>query len=120
MILADTSVWVDHLRAANPRLQRLLLESRVLTHPFVIGEMACENLRQRGVILEALRELPSATVAADEEVLRLVEERRLWGSGIGWLGAHLLASALLTGCRLWTLNRRLRRVATGLQVDNRQ
>ena len=94
------------------------MEGRILTHPFVIGEIACGNLRQRGVILEALRELPSATVAAHDEVLRLVEERRLWGSGIGWLDAHLVASALLTGCRLWTLDRRLRRVAgvAGLQV----
>jgi predicted nucleic acid-binding protein len=116
VILADTSVWVDHLRTASPGFQKLLMEGRILTHPFVIGEIACGNLRQRAVILEALQALPSATVTADDEVLRLVEERRLWGMGIGWIEAHLLASALLTGCGLWTLDRRLRRAAARLPL----
>ena len=117
MILADNSVWVDHLRAANPRFRRLLLEGRILMHPFVLGEIACWNLRQRTMILEALRELPSATLAAHDEVLRLVEERHLWGMGIGWIDTHLLASALLTGCGLWTLDRRLRRATARLHAD---
>jgi hypothetical protein len=116
MILADTSVWVGHLRAASPHLQLALEEGRMLAHPLVIGELACGNLRQRTVILEALQALPSATPATHEEVLRLVEDRRLWGRGLGWIDAHLLASARLTGCRLWTLHRRLRRAARDLGV----
>lgn len=96
--------------------QELLAEGLNLTHPLVIGELACGNLRYRAEILDSLRELPSATVAADDEVLALIEQQRLWGKGIGWIDAHLLASALLTGCRLWTLDRRLRTVATHLKV----
>lgn len=116
MILADTSVWVGHFRAANPQLQELLAKGRILTHRFVVGEFACGQLRQRDVILDALKRLPQALVASDEEVLRLIEERRLAGSGLGWVDVHLLASALLTGCRLWTLDRRLRHAAEELDV----
>jgi predicted nucleic acid-binding protein len=114
MILADTSVWVGHFRAANPQLQELLAKGRILTHPFVVGEIACGQLRQRAVILDALKRLPQALVASHEEVLRLIEERRLSGTGLGWVDVHLLASALLTGCRLWTLDRRLRHAAEEL------
>lgn len=117
MILADTSVWVHHLRAGNPRLQGLLLEGAILTHPFIIGEIACGKLGKRAEILEALQVLPSAVVADHHEVLRLIEERRLWGKGIGWVDAHLLASVLLTGCPLWTLDRRLHVVAVYLRAD---
>lgn len=118
MILADTSLWVDHFRTANRRLQQLLADGSILSHPFVIGEIACGNLRRRSVILAALRELPSAAVATDDEVLRFLEQRRLWGMGIGWVDAHLLASTLLTGCRLWTLDRRLRGAAVHLGVKH--
>ena len=111
MILADTSVWVEHFRAGNA-LGELLYESLVLTHPFVIGELACGNLRNRARILADLEALPLAVCASDEEARRLVEDRGLWGRGIGWIDVHLLASALLTGCRLWTLDRPLRRAAT--------
>lgn len=116
MILADTSVWVGHFRAANRELQELLAENRILTHPFVVGEIACGHLRQRAIILEALKRLPQALLASDEEALRLIEERRLAGAGLGWVDVHLLASALLTGCRLWTLDRRLRQAAAKLDV----
>jgi len=101
MILADTSVWADHLRAGNAHLKALLEDGLVLTHPFVIGDLACGNLRQRAIILEALQSLRAATEATHEEALRLVEERPLWGSGLGWIDVHLLASALLTGCHLY-------------------
>ena len=116
MILADTSVWVEHLRESEPRLQELLLEGEVLVHPFVIGELACGNLRRRAAILSLLRELPMGAPASDAEVLTLIEEQRLWGTGIGWIDAHLLASALLTRCSLWTRDRSLRAAATRLKV----
>jgi hypothetical protein len=117
MILADTSVWVNHFRRTDRRLEKFLLNDRILTHPFVIGEIACGNLGKRAVILSSLRQLPHATMASHDEVLHLLEQHRLWGRGTGWIDAHLLASALLTGCRLWTADRRLHRLATELNVS---
>ncbi|HEV2382399.1 MAG TPA: type II toxin-antitoxin system VapC family toxin [Terriglobia bacterium] len=111
MILADTSVWVAHFRKAVPGLVALLNDGLVLAHPLVLGELACGNLRNRARILRDLGALPSAVSAVHEEVMRLVESRRLWGLGIGWIDAHLLASALLSNCPIWTLDRRLLRAA---------
>jgi predicted nucleic acid-binding protein len=114
VILADTSVWVDHFRRGNPGLQKLLLAGEILTHPFVVGEIACGNLHKRTEVLVFLHALPAANAATDEEVLWLIEQKRWHGKGIGWVDAHLLASALLTGCPLWTLDRCLR--ATAIQA----
>lgn len=112
MILADTSVWVDHLRRGSADLARFLDAGEVLVHPFVIGELACGNLRNRREILDLLGGLPSAVTATDAEVLHFVDERRLAGKGIGWIDAHLLASTALTaGARLWTRDRRLATIA---------
>ena len=110
-VLADTSVWIGHLRASNDAFRGLLLEGAVAIHPFVLGELACGNLKNRAAILENLRALPQVVVAADEEVLELIERRKLWGQGIGWVDAHLLASTLLSGCDLWTSDERLNRAA---------
>ena len=115
MILVDTSVWVDHLRSGNG-LGRVLAEGLAATHPFVIGELACGSLRNRARILMDLGALPRATPATDAEVMQLVEERRLWGRGIGWIDAHLIASALITNCRFWTLDRQLARAAAAANV----
>jgi predicted nucleic acid-binding protein len=115
VILIDTSVWVDHLRTGNARLGGLLDSGRVLGHPFVTGELALGNLRQRALVLNALRELPQATVATDEEVLHFIDRRTLFGLGIGYVDAHLLAAVrLTTGAKLWTRDRRLQAVATQL------
>ncbi|NIJ08131.1 hypothetical protein FHS31_001741 [Sphingomonas vulcanisoli] len=112
MILVDSSVWVDHLRSHDPALSGLLQRQQVLSHPFVIGELALGSLRQRDVILEALRGLPHAIVASDEEVHALIERRQLFGTGIGYVDAHLVAATLLTtGARLWTRDRRLHAAA---------
>ena len=111
MILVDTSVWVEHLRHGLPRLARHLQEGEVLIHPWVIGELACGNLRNRSQVLELMQGLPAATVASDAEVLLLIERDRLMGLGIGYMDAHLLASARLSHCRLWTQDRRLAAVA---------
>ena len=118
MILVDTSVWVEHLRHGLPRLATLLQEGEVLIHPWVIGELACGNLRNRQQVLELLQGLPVATVASDAEVLLLIERDRLMGRGIGYVDVHLLASARLSYCRLWTQDRRLAAVAheQGLEV----
>lgn len=117
MILVDTSVWVDHLRSGDSVLIALLESGQVAGHPFVVGELAMGNLRQRKVVLEAMRELPQMAVASDEEVLHFVEERALFGRGIGYVDAHLLASLHLTpGTQLWTRDQRLHDIARQMDV----
>jgi hypothetical protein len=111
VILVDTSVWVEHLRHGLPRLATHLQEGEVLIHPWVIGELACGNLRNRSQLLELMQGLPAATVASDAEVLLLIERDRLMGRGIGYVEAQLLASAKLSHCRLWTQDRHLAAVA---------
>jgi hypothetical protein len=113
VILVDTSVWVEHLRRDLPRLATLLREGKVLIHPWVIGEMACGNLRNRADVLALLQGLPAAVVASDSEVLLLIERKQLMGRGIGYVDAHLLASAKLSHCQLWTQDRRLAALAQG-------
>ena len=120
MILADTSVWVDHLRAGNRTLAALLDTGMVLVHPFVIGELALGNLRQREIVLGALADLPQARVATDAEVLHFIARHALSGRGIGYVDAHLLAAAQLTaGTALWTNDKRLRGVAAQLALAMR-
>ena len=111
MILVDTSIWVEHLRRGLPRLAARLQEGKVLIHPWVIGELACGNLRNRGEVLELLQGLPAAVVASDQEVLLLIEQDQLMGRGIGYVDAHLLASAKLSHGQLWTQDRRLAALA---------
>ena len=103
-------------RAALERIDEQIREALVLVHPFVVGELACGNLKSRSGILADLQQLPSAVLATDGEVMQLIEERRLWGLGIGWIDGHLLASALFSNCRLWTLDRRLNRAAAAAGV----
>ncbi|MEE8429453.1 MAG: type II toxin-antitoxin system VapC family toxin [Gammaproteobacteria bacterium] len=117
MILVDTSVWIDHLRAGDEVLVALLNESRVLMHPFVLGELACGSLRNRGEVLELLRDLPRVTVATDNEALFFIERHMLMGRGIGYVDAHLLAAVALAGSvRLWTRDKRLRTAADSLAL----
>jgi predicted nucleic acid-binding protein len=115
LILADTSVWVDHLRRGDAQLVELLERAAVLMHPFVVGEIACGNLVDRPSILELLQDLPAAAVADGDEVLGFIERHGLHGKGIGYVDVHLLASVVLTdGARLWTRDKRLRAVAQAL------
>jgi len=115
VILADTSVWVDHLRVCDRALAALLDAGMVLAHPFVIGELALGNLGQREIVLKALADLPRASVATDAEVLHFIERHALSGRGIGYIDAHLLAAVTLTaGAELWTKDKRLHGVAVHL------
>jgi predicted nucleic acid-binding protein len=117
MILVDTSVWMDHFRRAEPRLVAALEREDVLVHPFVVGELACGNLRNRRGILALMRRLPDAPRATDEEALTLIERQSLSGRGIGFVDVHLLASVVLHGtARLWTRDRQLAQVAADLEV----
>lgn len=118
MVLVDTSVWIDHLRRDNAKLAALLSAGRVLAHPFVIGEVACGNLHRRGDILALLEALPHAGVVDHHEALHFVDAHRLGGSGVGWIDVHLMASAVLTRCALWTLDRRLRERAGRLDIPD--
>ena len=97
-------------------MQQALIGQQVLMHPFVLGEIACGNLQRRSSILSELSELPSAVIGDNDEVMSLVEQHRLFGKGIGWIDAHLLTSALLTHCRLWTGDLRLHEAAVRLKI----
>ena len=117
MILVDTSVWINHLRNNDPHLVRLLTENSVLGHPFVRGELALGNLRQREDILTALDNLPQAPVVFNNEVNYFIEKHALYGLGIGLIDAHLLASTQLLGnTRLWTRDKRLLAAANRLNL----
>lgn len=115
MILVDTSVWIDHFHAANEPLAALLDAGMVLAHPFVIGELALGNLRQRELILNSLAALPQARVATAAEVLLFINRHALFGRSIGYIDAHLLAATRLTpDAALWTRDKPLHRVARQL------
>lgn len=116
IVLADTSLWVDLWRHGNTRFARLLDQNRVVVHPFVLGEIALGRINPRTDVLRHLGALDRPRVAEQREVLALVERVPLWGRGVGWVDAHLLASALLDRLRLWTLDRRLTAVAHDLGV----
>ena len=117
MTLADTSVWVEHLRRGKIGLDKLLTDAMVVVHPFIIGELACGNLPSRNEILGLLADLPTAPLASQQEVLYFIEKNKLMGRGIGFIDAHLMASAALSdNTRIWTLDKRLARVAIELDL----
>ncbi len=117
MILVDTSVWVDHFRGTDSGLVELLGEGQVTCHLFVIGELACGNLRQRAEVLSLLGSLPRVPPLVSEDVVTFVEVHRLMGKGLGWIDVHLLASAFVSRERLWTRDRRLAEAAQRLGVN---
>ncbi|MDP1606009.1 MAG: type II toxin-antitoxin system VapC family toxin [Rhodocyclaceae bacterium] len=115
MILVDTSIWIDHLRQCDERLSKRLNQGRVFVHPFVTGELALGSLQNRDMILDALQNLPQAPVASEEEVLQFIQKNGLYGIGIGYIDAHLLATTrLVPGATLWTRDKRLLAAATSL------
>jgi predicted nucleic acid-binding protein len=116
MVLVDTSVWVSHLRDENAELSNLLNDGVVLCHPFIVGEIACGNLKDRSAILSFLELLPMSIEAEHDEVLSFIESRRLMGKGIGYIDVHLLISAILTDAPLWTLDTKLAQVSASLHI----
>ena len=114
MVLVDTSVWVAHLRDGTIGLEALLNEGHVLCHPFIVGELACGNLRNRSEILSLLYALPMAMHAEHEETIQFIENYSLMGKGLGYIDVHLLASAILTKVPLWTLDKKLSEVSSKL------
>lgn len=102
MILADSSIWISHFHGKEKNLSPLLPKKQVLVHPFVIGELALGQVKNRNQVLNDLKLFPLATLANDDEVLDLVEKRKLFGKGLSWIDSHLLLSALLSNAELWT------------------
>jgi predicted nucleic acid-binding protein len=116
MVLVYISVWVSHLREGVAELAVLLKDGAVACHPFIIGELACGNLRNRRPILSLLASLPMAVIAEHELVLAVIEANRLRGKGLGYVDVHLLTSSVLTGSSLWTLDKRLEQAADLLHL----
>lgn len=117
MVLVDTSIWVAHLRGGNRQLEQLLMDAEVICHPFVIGELACGNIRNRNEILSLLTSLPSAPVLEFDEFLFFVDENQLMRSGMGFVDVHILGSAKLSGNLLWTTDKRLNSAAINLSLN---
>jgi predicted nucleic acid-binding protein len=117
MTLVDTSVWVDHLRRGNPVLKRLLIDAEVLIHPFIVGELALGEIHNRAEIMELLANLPEVTIAGHDEALHLVQTRRLARTGLGWIDAHLIASAMIARAQLLTGDRALLTAARRLGIS---
>jgi predicted nucleic acid-binding protein len=116
MVLADTSIWIDHLCRGNDALAQRLSDGVVWVHPFVTGEVACGSLRRRAEILTLLATLPQAPVVDQREALSFLESQALSGRGLGWVDVHLLASVRLAGIGLWTLDLRLDSAARDLRL----
>jgi len=116
MLLVDTSVWIAHLRYGDVGLIPILEKGYVACHPFVIGELACGNLKNRSETLSLLRKLPMAVLAEHNEVMELIDSRSLMGKGPGYIDVHLLASAMLTRISFWTLDRKLAETAAKLNL----
>ncbi|NVD99517.1 type II toxin-antitoxin system VapC family toxin [Massilia sp. BJB1822] len=117
MILADTSVWIDHLRAPEKAVDALFKYGALLMHPFVLGELAMGNLRHRKRWLRKLQNMPQANIASLSLVQDFIESHALYGSGIGYIDAHLLAAtSLLPGTLLWTRDKRLHAIGQRLQL----
>jgi len=117
LILADTSIWIDHLRSGNKELRKHLKQGNVVVHPFIIAELALGFLQERTKTLALLDFLPQVRVAQVSEVRLTIEARRLYSRGIGLTDAHLIASVFINpSTLLWTRDKRLRTVAEDLGI----
>ena len=117
MVLVDTSIWVAHLRKGNRQLEQLLMDTEVICHPFIIGELACGAIKNRKEILSLLKSLPSAPVFEFDELMFFIDENQMMGIGIGFVDVHLLGSAQLSGTFLWTADKKLNSAAIKLSLN---
>lgn len=118
MILADTSVWVDHFRNGNAEFSDRLNNAEICIHDFILGEIALGSIQNRPVILSLLDHLPKAKLATHKEIMAMIERQMLYSKGIGYVDVHLIASCLLDAhVSLWTLDRRLKSVASSLSIS---
>ena len=116
MVLVDTSIWISHLRQGNRQMEKLLMDAEVMCHPFIVGELACGNLKNRSEIISLLQSLPMAPTIEFDEFLFFIDRNHLMGKGVGFVDVHLLASAQLAGVPLWTADKRLRSAADKLAL----
>jgi len=117
LILADTSIWVDHLRSGNKEMRKHLDQGHIVIHPFIIAELALGSLKERSNTLALLDLLPQVRVAQLNEVRLMIEARRLHNLGIGLTDAHLIASVFFNSSTLlWPRDKRLRKAAEGLGI----
>lgn len=117
MVIVDTSVWINHFNSSDLNLVALLESNRVLMHDFVIGEIACGSLKARVQKLELLNNLPRPAIADISEVLFFIERNKLMSKGIGFVDTHLLASASISKCKVWTYDKRLQLAAEQLKLS---
>ncbi len=116
MILVDTSVWIDHFHHSEGGLKELLLANQVCIHPFILGELSLGNISNRKEVLSLLRTLNRVEMVLDEEVFTLIEDRKLFAQGLGFIDVHLLAAALIHHVQIWTKDKSLQRVAGELRI----
>ncbi len=116
MVIVDTSIWVIHLRQGSRQLKKLLMDAEVMCHPFIIGELACGNLKNWNEIISLLQSLPMAPTIEFDEFLFFIDRNHLMGKGVGFVDVHLLASAQLTGIPVWTADKRLKSAADQLEL----
>jgi predicted nucleic acid-binding protein len=116
MILVDTSIWVSHLRQSSRQLEKLLMNAEVMCHPFIIGELACGNLKNRNEIISLLQSLPMAPTVEFDEFLFFIDRNHMMGQSVGFVDVHLLASAQLAGVLLWTADKKLKSPADQLEL----
>jgi len=118
MILVDTNIWINHFNKVDPQLIELLNVGAVACHPFIIGELACGNIKNRVEILSLLNALPSTPIADPNEILEFIDIHALMGKGLGYVDIHLLVSSMLEGILFWTADRRLDKVALDLKISH--
>ncbi len=116
MIIADTSIWVQHFRLGLPEFEKVLFDGRICMHPVVLGELAVGNLTNRTRVLSALKSLPRTKTATQEECLDFIENHALYGLGVGWNGVQLIVAARVSGNTLWSVDKRLSKAAVQLGI----
>ena len=120
MVLVDTSIWVTYLRQGSRQLEKLLMDAEVMCHPFIIGELACGNLKNRNEIISLLHSLPMVPAIEFDEFLFFINQNHLMGKGVGFVDIHLLASARMIGVSLWTGDKKLKSAADQLELTFRK
>jgi predicted nucleic acid-binding protein len=120
LILADTSIWIEHLRSGNKEMRKHLNQGHIVIHPAIVAELALGSLQDRTRTLALLDLLPQVRVAELSEVRRMIEARRLYNLGIGLIDAHLIAAVFVNSpTLLWTRDKRLRKAAEALGIHAR-
>lgn len=117
MVLVDTSIWIDHLCNNNDQLFELLNDGKVFCHPFIIGELACGNIKNRNEIIAALQALPQSSIIEHDEIMIFIERNQIMGKGLGYIDIAILASSLVTTIPLWTFDQKLNTIAKKFKIN---